>query len=83
MAVMPTGSGKTVVFSDIAAEYQGASVAIAHRSELVSQMSLALARNSVRHRIIGPSSLAKSCTSLHMLELGRNFVGAEFFCHFP
>lgn len=73
-AVMPTGSGKTVLFSDIVAEYQSASVAIAHRSELVSQMSLALARNSVRHRIIGPKSLAKACTSLHMLELQRNFV---------
>lgn len=74
MAVLPTGGGKTVIFSTIMAREQGASVAIAHRQELVGQMSLALARNEVRHRIIGPRSVSAACTALHMLELGRNFV---------
>ena len=63
MAVLPTGGGKTVVFSNILAEYQGASVAIAHRQEIVTQISLALARNEVRHRIVGPSDVARTCTS--------------------
>src|SRR5574337_375451 len=53
LVVMPTGSGKTFVFASIAAMWQGGVAAIAHRSELVSQMSLALAREGVRHRVIG------------------------------
>lgn len=74
LAVLPTGGGKTVVFSNIIAREQGASVAIAHRQELVSQMSLALARNGIRHRVIGPASVQRACVAVHMLELGQNFV---------
>lgn len=74
LLVIPTGGGKTVVFSDIVSEYQGASVAIAHRQEIVSQISLAFARNGVRHRVIGPASLAKTCTMLHLAETKRNYV---------
>ena len=74
LAVLPTGGGKTVVFSDIIASNKGPSVAIAHRQELVTQISMALARNGVRHRIIGPSSVARTCTSLHLAELKRNYV---------
>jgi DNA repair protein RadD len=74
LAVLPTGGGKTVVFSNIIAREQGASVAIAHRQELTGQMSLALARNGVRHRVIGPKTVQGACVALHMLELGRHFV---------
>jgi DNA repair protein RadD len=74
MAVLPTGGGKTVVFSNIIAREPGASVAIAHRQELVGQMSLALARNDVRHRIIGPTNVQAACVQLHMMEIGRHFV---------
>jgi DNA repair protein RadD len=56
------------------AENPGASVSIAHRGELVSQLALALARENVRHRIIGPTSLVKTCTTVQMAELGRNLV---------
>lgn len=72
--ILPTGGGKTVVFGNILAEYQGASVAIAHRQEIVTQISLALARNGIRHRIIGPSAVAKTCTSIHLAELKRNYI---------
>lgn len=74
MAVLPTGGGKTVVFANIIEREPGASVAIAHRQELVGQMSLALARNGVRHRVIGPTSVQAACVALHMAELGRHFV---------
>lgn len=73
MLVSPTGSGKTVLFSDIISEYRGASVAIAHRQELVSQMSLALARCGVRHAIIAPKAVIKNIVSIHMEELGRSY----------
>ncbi len=80
LAVAPTGSGKTVVFSKFLADHQGASVAIAHRQELVSQISLALARNEVRHRIIGSDALRRQCTSLHMLKVGRSFYDPNARC---
>jgi len=74
MAVLATGGGKTVVFSDVIANNQGPSVAIAHRQELVTQISMALARNGVHHRIVGPKSVARIATTLHIAELKRNFV---------
>lgn len=73
LAVLPTGGGKTFVFSHIAAAVQGAVCAIAHRSELVVQMSVALAREGVVHRVIGPSTLRRLVTQAHMREFGRPF----------
>lgn len=73
MAVLPTGAGKTVLFSKMHADYKGASGVVAHRSELVSQTSLALARNGVRHRIIGQKSLQRLCNTLHMQEVGHSY----------
>lgn len=70
---MPTGSGKTVLFSDILARLQGGGCAIAHRQELVSQISLSLARFGVRHTIIGPRAVARFIVQLHGEELGESF----------
>lgn len=80
LAVLPTGAGKTVLFSEIIKEHQGSSCAIAHRQELVSQISLALARDKVRHRIIGPKSVVKLCVNLHMLELGASYYDPSSTC---
>lgn len=80
LAVSPTGSGKTVLFSDILHSAPGASVAIAHRQELVSQISLALARNGVRHRIIGPKAVARACSAIHVGELRRTYVDPTARC---
>jgi superfamily II DNA or RNA helicase len=77
LAVLPTGGGKTVIFSTVLAEQGGACVAIAHRSELVSQMSLSLARNGVRHRVIGTPALARTCGALHVAEIGKSFVSPQ------
>ncbi len=68
-----TGTGKTVIFADIVRTVDRAAAVIAHRSELVSQTSLALAKEGVRHRVIGPDSLRKTCVTLHMDSLGRSF----------
>lgn len=73
LAVLPTGGGKTFVFSLIASLFQGAVCAIAHRKELVVQMSIALAREGVVHRVIGPAKLRKAVTNAHMREFGRPF----------
>lgn len=73
LGVLPTGGGKTSTFSDIILERDVPSCAVAHRQELVSQISTALARNGVRHRIIGPPKVIKLCVNLHMEEMGRSF----------
>lgn len=80
LAVLPTGAGKTVLFSSILADEPGASCAIAHRQELVSQISLALARNGVRHRIIGQDPVIRMVVRLHMEEVGANYVVPNAKC---
>lgn len=77
LAVAPTGSGKTVLFSKIIHDHPGASIAIAHRNELVSQMSMSLARNGVQHRIIGQKELIRTCVGLHVSELRRSFYNPD------
>jgi DNA repair protein RadD len=76
MPVAATGSGKTVVLSKALHDEPGVSAAIAHRQELVSQISIALARNGVRHRVIGAkkgSSLIRVISALQVAELGYSF----------
>lgn len=72
LAVLPTGGGKTVVFSEYIRAHGGPTCAIAHRQELVTQMSLALARDGVKHRIVGPASVVKLAVRQHMEEVGRS-----------
>ena len=74
LAVAPTGSGKTVLFSHVIQRKGMITAAIAHRAELVGQMSLALARNGVRHRVMAQPALVAEIQGQHMLELGRRFV---------
>lgn len=77
MPVSATGSGKTVVIGKIMYDEPGASIAVAHRQELVSQISIALARNGVRHRIVGArkgSNLTRIITALHVAEIGYSFI---------
>lgn len=77
MPVAATGSGKTVLLSHEMHQEPGASVAIAHRQELVSQISTALARNGVRHRLVGAkkgSNLARVISALHVSELGYSLL---------
>lgn len=77
LLVQPTGGGKSVVVSDIARDIDalGAVQAIiAHRQELVGQMSMHIAQSGVKHRIIAPSNVIKSITAMHREELGRSFI---------
>lgn len=80
LAVCPTGGGKTVIFSNIILNNRGPSIAIAHRQELVSQISLALARNGVRHRIIAPPSVIRLCSQVHCAEVGASWVDPSAMC---
>ena len=73
LAVLPTGGGKSFVVAREVSDYQGAACVIAHRGELVTQLSTALAREGVRHRVVGPDSLRRSITAVHMEEFNRSF----------
>jgi DNA repair protein RadD len=70
---LATGGGKSTIFSYIVANYAGASIIIAHRVELVSQISLTLARYGVRHNIIAQKHTVQEIIAIHMLEVGRNY----------
>lgn len=75
-----TGGGKTATFSSIIADHPGFSIAIAHRKELVGQMALALARNGVRHRVIGPPGLTKFVIQEQLRELGTSHYDPNAKC---
>jgi DNA repair protein RadD len=77
MPVLPCGGGKTVVFSNMIQREPGASVAIAHRNHLVGQMSKTLARQGVRHRVLGGLDTQRACVQDHMSEFGRHFVDMQ------
>jgi superfamily II DNA or RNA helicase len=77
LGVLSTGGGKSVIVSEIVLE--GAQVGlkqavIAHRNELVSQMSAHLARRGIPHRIIASNATVAQITRQHRQEFGRSFV---------
>lgn len=74
-AVLPTGGGKTIVFGRIIHDHSHEPVvAIAHRQELVAQISVALAKYGVRHDILAPKSVVAHIVKLHVKETGLNYV---------
>lgn len=80
LGVLPTGAGKTVTFSDIISKHDGYKVAIAHRQELVSQISLSLATYGIIHRIVAPKKIARWIAGLHVQETGRSFIHQNAPC---
>lgn len=64
--VLPTGGGKTAIVSDVVLNHRGASLCIAHRNELVSQLSMALARAGIRHRILADEKIVRAIIKLHI-----------------
>lgn len=74
LSALATGGGKTVIFSFILNAFNRPSVAIAHRQELVAQISLSMASFGLHHRIIAPSPVANYISRLHIEELGRCYV---------
>lgn len=71
---LPTGGGKTVVLSHIVEAFPGPVLCIAHRQELVAQMSLTLARNGIPHDLCAPSEVLQACVGIQRRELGVSFV---------
>lgn len=74
LAVLATGGGKTLTFSDLLREQNLPSCVVAHRQELVSQISCSLAEMGVWHRIIGPKKIRQFCISEQVKKIGRSFI---------
>ena len=74
LGVLPTGAGKTVCFSSIMHDHNGAAAAIVHRKEIVGQISQSLGRLGVAHRIIAPPAVVTRIRRKHLKEFGRSFV---------
>lgn len=78
--VLPPGGGKTVIASSIIAKHNGASCIIAHRQELVIQISLSYARMGIKHRIIGPKPVIRLAVRVHMENLGYTTYDPGALC---
>lgn len=77
LIVLQTGGGKSVIVSDIVLDGYNVNqqqAVIAHRNELVSQMSLHVAERGIPHRIIGSNATVAQITRYHRQKLGRSFV---------
>lgn len=77
LLVAPTGFGKTVVMGELALESTVPSVAIAHRQELVGQISTAIARFGVPHNIIASQSSVAFSIQKHIREFGRSYYNPK------
>lgn len=71
MAVSATGSGKTVMAQAVASDVEGEGVAVAHRRELVGQLSMQWAKAGIPHNIIAPKATRDIIIRRHMKRLGR------------
>lgn len=85
MMQLSTGGGKTVIMGSLATDHANApwnpaypaGCAIAHRSELVSQISQQLAREGVEHDLIAPKAVIRGIVNNHVEELGRPFYNTR------
>lgn len=79
--VLPTGGGKTRILAAIVEQHNPqASCVIAHRSEIVAQLSCALAENGVRHHIIASAKDCKAIAKLHVKKFGACFYDPNAPC---
>lgn len=84
MPVFPTGGGKSVMIGEMHREYDGHSLMMAHRSELVGQLSNALANEGVVHDLLSVDSkspLRRRLNKKHMDKYGRTFLSDRAKCY--
>ena len=73
MPVLPCGGGKTQIMAKTISETRGAAAVIAHRKELLQQISLTLGAWGVQHRIIAPPPVVTQIIRAHIKQLGASF----------
>lgn len=74
VAVLGTGTGKTALFCHMVKQSPVPSIVIAHRQELVAQMSMTLGRYGVEHRVIAPQSVRRTIEAMHLKHFGRRWI---------
>lgn len=72
-ATLATGGGKTIIFSNKIASRQGVVFAIAHRQELIVQMSMTLCKAGVTHSVQAPINLTKYIITEQIRKFRRRF----------
>lgn len=75
-----TGFGKTVCLGYIVEQHPGASCVIAHRQELVGQLSMTLAKYGVRHNLIAADATVRAIAAAHVQELGASYYSPSARC---
>lgn len=80
LAVSPTGSGKTVLFSHRVRNFNTQSAIVAHRGELLGQISFTLTRFHVPHRIIAPPKIIKEINRSQLIKLKRSSYDPNAKC---
>lgn len=73
IGVMPTGAGKTKLMASIFHDNSEPQISIAHRQELVGQISCAMACEGIYHNIVAPEPVIKFCIQQHVKQFGRNY----------
>lgn len=85
MMQLSTGGGKTVIMGSFAKDHIAnpwdhrfpAGCSIAHRGELLGQMSMQLAREEVPHGLIASDKVIRTIVAAHVEEFGRTFYNAR------
>lgn len=79
-AVVPTGGGKTRIKAHVARMERDAGnimVLIAHRRELIGQISMALAQEGIIHQLLCANSARNYISTCHVRELGRSYYSPQ------
>lgn len=71
--VLSTGGGKSLLVAEIVRRANVPTCIIAHRQELVGQLSMAVARCELRHGIIAANSTTRNIVRNHMDEFGKSW----------
>lgn len=80
LGVASTGFGKTVCLGQLVNDHPGASCVIAHRQELVGQISQTLARYGVRHHVIAADNTRRAIAANHVIEFGACYLSPSAPC---
>jgi superfamily II DNA or RNA helicase len=80
LLVLPTGGGKTTIFSYVTASAAAKSRVVyllCHRAELVKQIAATLARFGTQHQIIAPGAIIRQAQVAQFKAHGRTYVHAS------
>lgn len=77
LAVAPTGAGKTVIMTRRIEKVDAPQVAIAHREELVGQISEDLCSWGIYHGIIGSEETVRNIRRANLETFGINYINQQ------